>query len=767
MKNFKRIIGVLLIVASVLAAMPVISFADRGFSKSSVDFYSFDEKAMFTDKDKPAFCLDLKNEADYLLKFMMDTIITDENGKVVWEKKAETVNVKANTIETKIIAPDLEKLGLFTIRVDLTGDFLPITKEITFSYSKANEEYDYDIGIHTTVSYNRDSLNHVLPIIEDAGFGWVRTEIQWDNIELIEGRYTVDPYYDKMMAELKDNGNKVLLILSYGNPLYCYQDYLPISDLAIRKYTEWCLFMVDRYRDKIDAVEIFNEPNLKAMAGPDTSPKNYTKVLKSAYEAIFAYDPTLSVVGGVLAGPSSDESRAFLQEMLVTHNAGNYMNILSIHPYVDTGDYLDERHEHTLQQQIEWTKEYLKEAGIPDMPIWITEFGTSSYYNMEDNNGYFNYSEYEQAVNHTRFAIIAKSDKQIENAFTFQLLQNGWDKTDWQHNYGILTPDYKAKNAYIAHSNVNELLNGVKPITRMASLNYKTRAFSLYQFRNGENNSEIYAIWTNSYKNRTATLTAKQNLTEATENAEGVFTYATATSDTVPKITINAPRGSVVKFVDMYGNDLGLSWEESYTVSAEPIFVIVSPKADNEISCESGIMTVRGNDAVPGSEVTIKVQRVLTPDKTEEYINQAKADESGVYSFEFAANDSDVYTVSVFNGVENREHKKENKDYLIDIDYFVNGKAYAGFNQIKPGDIIKAVLNITKTTDTPEKLMFYGTVKGNGERLISIDGKTVDMLENGTISVESEVEVKNKDEAESLSFYLWTESFKPIVPVIK
>ena len=87
MKSFKRIIGVLLIITSVLTAMPVISFADRGFSKSSVDFYSFDEKAMFTDEDKPAFCLDLKNEADYLLKFMMDTTVIDENGEVVWERK--------------------------------------------------------------------------------------------------------------------------------------------------------------------------------------------------------------------------------------------------------------------------------------------------------------------------------------------------------------------------------------------------------------------------------------------------------------------------------------------------------------------------------------------------------------------------------------------------------------------------------------------------------------------------------------------------------
>ncbi len=761
MRNLKKIIGVLLIVSNILAFVPTFSFASEAFTKDSVNFYAYDDKAIFTDKDKPSFCLEIKNKADFMRKVMLDVSITDESGNVVWENSSETINVDPNMTQIKFVAPNLDKYGLFTIKATVSSDVNTIAKEVEFSYSKANEEYDYDIGIHTTVSYNRDSLNHVLPIIEDAGFGWVRTEIQWDVIEIMEGIYTVDPYYDNMMAELKNNGNKVLLVLSYGNPLYCYNDYLPISDFAIKKYTEWCVFMVDRYRDKIDAVEIFNEPNLTSMAGPDTSPENYTKVLKSAYNALDVYDPTLPVVGGVIAGPSSVESRAFLQEMLVQHNAGSYMDILSIHPYVDTGDYLDERYTHTFPQQIEWTKEYLTEAGVPDMPIWITEFGTSSYYNMDDNNGKFNYTEHEQAVNHTRFAVITKSDEQVENAFAFQLLQGGWDKTEWQHNYGILTPDYKAKNAYVAHSNVNELLKDVKPVAKMADLDYKTRAFSLYQFKNTENNSEVYAIWTNFYKNTSATVTANANLADAN------ISNATATNEEVPEITINAPEGSIIKYVDMYGNDLGLTWGYEYTVTPEPVFIVISPEAESGISCEDGIMTVRGDDAVPGSQVTMRVERALTPDKNEQYINQTRADENGVYSFEFTADETDVYNISVFNGSTNESYKKENKDYLIDIDYFVNGAQYTGFENIKSGDTIKAVLNITRVTGTPERLMFYGAVQGNGKRLITIDAKTVDMLQNGTLSVASEFEVKNKEEAENLSFYLWSESFKPIIPAIE
>ena len=55
--------------------------------------------------------------------------------------------------------------------------------------------------------------------LQKAGFGWVRRDLFWDNVETRKGVYDFTAY-DKMLDVLAAHNMRVMFILDYANPLY-------------------------------------------------------------------------------------------------------------------------------------------------------------------------------------------------------------------------------------------------------------------------------------------------------------------------------------------------------------------------------------------------------------------------------------------------------------------------------------------------------------------------------------------------------------------
>jgi hypothetical protein len=124
-------------------------------------------------------------------------------------------------------------------------------------------------------------------------------------------------------------------------------------------------------------IEIWNEPNMTwAWAGgPD--PARYTQLLRLAYTAIKAANPSMPVIGGALAAdlagttPAVSMSVPSFLEAMYTNGARGYMDGISIHPYTPSLDWW------YVYKALSITTE-IRDANGDSVPLWVTETGLST-----------------------------------------------------------------------------------------------------------------------------------------------------------------------------------------------------------------------------------------------------------------------------------------------------------------------------------------------------------------------------------------------------
>ncbi|MBP6016030.1 MAG: hypothetical protein KA586_04860 [Candidatus Promineofilum sp.] len=195
-----------------------------------------------------------------------------------------------------------------------------------------------DYGVHAFLWWKPDTALRDLGLINDMGFTWVKQKFPWREIEGIEkGQF--DWYRtDYIVDQVEQAGLKLLVRLDrqpfWSEPLdNQWQDNGPPGDPA--DFGDFCGAVAGRYRGRIGAYQVWNEPNLDREWGlrpPD--PAGYTELLKACYTAIKAADPEAVVISAGLAPTGTDSTEAmpdqkFLQGMYDAGAAG-YFDVLGV-----------------------------------------------------------------------------------------------------------------------------------------------------------------------------------------------------------------------------------------------------------------------------------------------------------------------------------------------------------------------------------------------------------------------------------------------------
>ena len=193
-----------------------------------------------------------------------------------------------------------------------------------------------DYGMHVFMWWKPDTALRDLGLVQDMGFTWVKQKFPWREIEGIEkGQY--DWYRtDYIVAETEKAGLKLLVRLDQ-QPYWAepadnqWQQNGPPGNVA--DFADFCGAVAARYRGRIGAYQVWNEPNLSREWGsrpPD--PAAYTELLRVCYTAIKAADPKAIVVSAGLAPTGTDTAEAmpdvaFLQGMYDA-GAAAYFDVL-------------------------------------------------------------------------------------------------------------------------------------------------------------------------------------------------------------------------------------------------------------------------------------------------------------------------------------------------------------------------------------------------------------------------------------------------------
>jgi len=206
----------------------------------------------------------------------------------------------------------------------------------TVAHPPVSEMNTPEYGVHTFVWWSPETRARDAQLAKDAGFAWVKEVFAWRNIEGA-GKGIFDwAAADQVVQATNDRGLKIIARVDF-QPAWARADGAnngPPDNYA--DYGDFLYAMAGRYRGRIQAYEIWNEPNLAREWG-DRPPiaAEYVALLRVAYRRIKEADPSAMVITAGLAPTGTGLPHAipdvqYLREM---YQAGvkSYFDVLGVH----------------------------------------------------------------------------------------------------------------------------------------------------------------------------------------------------------------------------------------------------------------------------------------------------------------------------------------------------------------------------------------------------------------------------------------------------
>ena len=303
------------------------------------------------------------------------------------------------------------------------------------------------------------ALNARLDSYQATGVTWARFQLIWNSVQ----RNGPDFYdwgpYDALVAGLQARGIQPLAVLgttpSWARPAGCTDLTCAPADPAA--YARFAATAVARYHGALKGLELWNEPNSDTFFKPSPDVARYAALVKAAYPAVKAVDPTLVVVTGGLA-PAIDEPKpgggyytlaplGFLST-LYARGAGGSFDAVGWHPYVfpalpgtpDPGLAWYQMYGPTVS-----VRSLMAAHGDSAKTIWATEMGAHTDALAEGA-----LTEQEQATTITTAMRLWAGYTWAGPMFMYQYRDRGTDAADRENFFGMTRYDGSAKPALAA-----------------------------------------------------------------------------------------------------------------------------------------------------------------------------------------------------------------------------------------------------------------------------------------------------------------------------
>lgn len=287
----------------------------------------------------------------------------------------------------------------------------------------------------------------ILDAIAASGVGWVRLDVGWDTLEPDPRAGFTGEGVDRLdtrLQEISDRGLSALVMLWWA-PQWSSgtsdKQGVPADPQDYAKAAAW---MVARWPDKIDALQVWNEPNLPEFFA-SRSAAEYAQLLKATYPAVKAVRPELTVVS---AAPASMDARWYAD--FFDAGAIGYYDALGAHPYPTVGDLPPRKCPRSIDTgcNLDWLARYKARRGDQDSPIWVTEFGYSVHADDPSLPAWqAGVTEQQQARYTAGMLAYFASIPQIEAAFVYR--DRDFEDVDvHQNGFGIIRADNSPKPVY-------------------------------------------------------------------------------------------------------------------------------------------------------------------------------------------------------------------------------------------------------------------------------------------------------------------------------
>ncbi|MUT73061.1 hypothetical protein GOM41_21630 [Pseudomonas stutzeri] len=363
----------------------------------------------------------------------------------------------------------------------------------SFQITAQTVDEPFVVGVCAHELHKGDPSGRAYAMMRDAGITSVRTDAHWAYVERQPNQLKIEPSWQRYLKETARHGLSTQFILGYGNQHHGDGEK-PRSEPVRAAYNRYVDFVTENLKGQVAYYEIWNEWDVENPRDPAFT-QDYARLIADAAGIIRQRDPAATVLAGAVTSQGIESGFAL---RLLENGLMQSVDGLSLHPYVHCRGWRRNTPEAWIDWMAEVDKELTRAAGRP-VPLYLTEMAWPSH------QGACGIDENLQAAYLARAFFLARTLPNIKGMWWYDFRNDGTDKTEREHNFGLVRQDFTPKPAYPVLAAISEIVSQYAYLGRLENT---ANDVVMLRFARGED--ELLVAWSTG-KPRTVELRGNEN----------------------------------------------------------------------------------------------------------------------------------------------------------------------------------------------------------------------------------------------------------------
>lgn len=315
-------------------------------------------------------------------------------------------------------------------------------------------EEPFVVGVCAHELHKGDPSGRAYAMMRDAGITSVRTDAHWAYVERRPGQLKIEPHWHRYLKATAAQGLSTQFILGYGNSHYGGGEK-PRTEPVRAAFNRYVEFITEELKGQVAYYEIWNEWDVEDPRDPEFT-QDYARLIADASGIIRQRAPNAKVLAGAVTTQGIESGFAL---RLLENGLMQSVDGLSLHPYVHCRGWRRNTPEAWIDWMAEVDKELTRAAGRP-VPLYLTEMAWPSH------QGACGIDENLQAAYLARAFFLARTLPSIRGMWWYDFRNDGTDRTEREHNFGLVRQDFTPKPAYRVLTAVSDIVANYRFIGR-------------------------------------------------------------------------------------------------------------------------------------------------------------------------------------------------------------------------------------------------------------------------------------------------------------